>query len=391
MPNRRVLYFVFQGLFMAVLVLLLFFQKAGGWGWRLAIVAAVMGGGLVALRLVSEKTLASGWFPAAVFMADAGLAAITLHWRQPGSAVYLMYFLVIFGTALTRNARQSVAVGVVVSVLYLLVGWSPRHGFPAHEEFWLRFILLIVITALLAILAQDSETARRERERQYNERLVQVGRLATLGQVAGEVAHRIKGPLTTIMVNAEVLSVRHAGAKDILKELQEIRDEAGRCKEILKDLLDLGRIEEMDLFPIDLREPLRLAAASLESQMKSVGARLELSGLEQPAPASGDHSLIQEAVAALLQNSIEAAPKFVRVSLEGRPRSWAIAVEDDGRGIAGEDLERVFQPFFTTKPQGSGLGLSAALRIAEKHGGTIEVESGGPGRGARFTLLLPRA
>lgn len=375
---------------MAVLILLLYFQKAGGWGWRLAIVAMVMGLALVVLRLVPERTLFSGWFPVSLFLADAGLAALTLHWRQPSSTVYLIYFLVIFGTALTRNPRQSAAVGVVVCLLYLLAGWSPRWGFPHQEEFWLRLILLIVITALLAILAQDFEVARRERERQYNERLVQVGRLATLGQVAGEVAHRIKGPLTTIMVNAEVLSRRHSRSKDLLKELEEIRDEAGRCKEILRNLLDLGRIEEMDLAPLDLREPVRLAVASLESQMKVAGARLELSGLERAARVTGDQSLLQEAVASLLQNAVEAGPARVSVALEERPRAWAVTVEDDGRGIAASDLERVFEPFFTTKAEGSGLGLSAALRIAEKHSGTIEAESAGVGRGARFTLVLPK-
>lgn len=390
MPDRRVIYFAFQGLFMASLVLLLFFQKAGGWGWRLGFVALVTAASLVALRLVAERTLTSWWFPPALFLADAGLAALTLHWRQPGSTVYLIYFLVIFGTALTRSPRQSMAVGAVVSLLFLVVGWNTRSGFPHQEEFWLRLVLLIVTTSLLAILAQDAEAARRERERQYNERLVQVGRLATLGQVAGEVAHRIKGPLTTIMVNAEVLSHRHARSPELLKELSEITEEAGRCREILKNLLDLGRIEEMDAAPLDLRVPVRLAAASLESQLRRARARLVLAGLEREAVMKGDQSLLQEAVAALLQNAVEAGPGRVSVSLEERRRSWAVSVADDGRGVSPENLERIFQPFFTTKSQGSGLGLSAALRIAQKHGGTIEAESGGPGRGARFVMILPK-
>ncbi|MEK7383526.1 MAG: ATP-binding protein, partial [Elusimicrobiota bacterium] len=104
--------------------------------------------------------------------------------------------------------------------------------------------------------------------------------------------------------------------------------------------------------------------------------------------------LLQEAVLALLQNAIEAVSDGglvrLRVSTAGGFRR--VEVVDDGIGISSGDLERIFEPFFTTKKDsGSGLGLSAALRIAAKHGGTVEGESDGPGLGSCFTLLIPVA
>lgn len=406
MTDRRSTYFAFQGLFMAVLLLLFVYQyrDLGYWGPRLAFLLAAMGVSLGYLRLAPAQALSRWWFQAGLFLADAGMASLILHWRQPKSQVYLIYFLIIFGTALTRNFRQSFLVGMVTCFLYLFVGWSPGHGFPHHSEFWLRFILLIIATALFAVLALDAQQSQAEQERRYRERLIQAERLATLGRVAGEVAHRIKGPLTTILVNAEVLAQRHGKSKGILKELGEIRDEVGHCKEILKHLLDLGRIEEMDKAPHDLREPIRQALKSVETRGRRLGLSQEVSGLEGPLAVLGDSSLLQEAIAAVLENAVEACAAGGRIRLGVRPaqdarggwpsqarKQWVLCVEDDGRGIAGADLEEVFRPFFTTKKDGSGLGLSAALRILQKHGGSIEAESAGPGRGARFILTIPRA
>ena len=218
------------------------------------------------------------------------------------------------------------------------------------------------------------------------------------------MAHRIKGPLTTIMVNAEILSFRKRRDKEVLKELKEIQEEVGHCKEILKSLLDLGRIEEVDRAPLDLREPARLALRSVEPQVRRLGLHVKTEGAEAPLMVNGDQSLLQEAVAALLQNALEASRRggnirlrFEKASARSRfPRLiaskgyHAITVEDDGKGISPSDLDHIFQPFFTTKgAQGSGLGLSAALRILQKHDGSIEAHSAGPGHGARFRLTIP--
>jgi signal transduction histidine kinase len=393
--KRRAVYFAFQGLFMAVLLLLVLFQAGGGPNdVSLGSLAGLLGVSLVVLRLAPEQILTRWWFQAGFFVGDAVAATLTLRLTQPRADLFLLYLLLVFGSALTRSERQRLVVAGATIGLYLLTGWRARMGWPNAPEFWLRAVFLAVSAALMAVLARDTRQAQDEQRRRYEERMVQVGRLATLGRVAGEVAHRIKGPLTTIAVDAEVLAHRLSGDKEALKELAEIGSEVERCKRILKDLLDLGRIEEMDVALLDLRAPVRDALKSLASQAKKRRIKLTSSGLNAAMRARGDATLLREAAASLLQNALEASAEggAVRVECATVSGHHRVVVSDDGVGISSQDLERIFEPFFTTKKgDGSGLGLSAALRIAAKHGGSVNAESDGPGRGARFTLMIPTA
>lgn len=392
-PKRRAVYFTFQGLLMAVILLLFLYQGHGHEGWipRLFLLLGFLASSLTLVRLVPDAMLARGWFQAGLFLSDAVLATVVLRWIQPRTELFLIYTLIVFGSALTRSARQSLMVAAVTIALYFIQWWQPDAWISQSPVFWLRALFLVVSAAVLAILARDAQVAQDEDKRRYDERLIQVERLATLGRVAAEVAHRIKGPLTTIAVNAEVAAHRHGDDRGTLKELEQITEEVQRCKEILKNLLDLGRIEEMDEEALDLRVPVERALKLIKPQAAERRLRLEPSGLDRPMSIRGDESLIQEALYALLQNAVEASSRGGRIgvaaeTLGGRHR---LSVSDEGAGVDRADLERIFQPFFTTKKEGSGLGLSAALRIAQKHGGTLDVDSAGEGRGAKFTLVLP--
>jgi signal transduction histidine kinase len=393
--DRRAVYFAYQGLLMAVLMLLFLYKGHVHTDWvpQFLLLLVAMLVSLTAIRLSPESVFGRGWFPAALFLSDALLAAVVLRWAGSRAELFLIYSLIVFGSALTRSTRQSLVVAGATIVLYFITRWRPG-GMPHEPDFWLKVCFLATSAALLPILAGDVTRAQAEEKRRYDERLIQVQRLATLGRVAGEVAHRIKGPLTTIAVDAEVLSHRHGKDADTLRELTQIRDEVERCKLILKDLLDLGRIEEMDSEPLDLRDPVQSAARSVYPQFKARGVTLEQKGFDRPLRSRGDAPLLQEAVSALLLNALEASPDGARIRLE----AWTSAgrhhvrVSDPGTGIERGHLEKIFEPFFTTKVgTGSGLGLSASLRIAEKHGGTVEAWSDGPGKGARFTLSLPAA
>jgi signal transduction histidine kinase len=392
-PERRAVYFAFQGLLMSVVLLLFLYQGPGHEGWvsRLYVLIGYLAASMTLIRVVPDPLLARGWFQAGLFLSDAVLATVILRWIQPRTELFLIYTLIVFGSALTRSARQSLVVAAVTIALYFVHWWQPGAWVPQSPVFWLRVLFLVVSAAVLAILARDSQVAQDEDKRRYDERLIQVERLATLGRVAAEVAHRIKGPLTTIAVNAEVAAHRHADDPKTLKELSQIAEEVQRCKEILKNLLDLGRIEEMDTETLDLRVPVERALKLIGAQAADRRLKLETAGLDRPMALKGDESLIQEALYALLQNAVEASSRNgrVRVSAETFGGRHRLSVSDDGAGVARGDLEKIFQPFFTTKKEGSGLGLSAALRIAQKHGGTVEVDSAGAGRGAAFTLVLP--
>ncbi|MDD5628503.1 MAG: ATP-binding protein [Elusimicrobia bacterium] len=404
--GRRAVYFAFQGLFMAVLLLIFLYQQSdlSEWESRFLFLMLAGGGAMVFLQVVPEKVLASWYFEVGLFMGDALLASIILHWTQHGSDLYLIYFIIIFGTALLRNLAQSLIVALVTSGLYILSAWYPGRGLPHTADFWLRVNLLWVSSALLAILSRDSRQVQGDLERRHQDRLVQFGRLAALGRLAAEVAHRIKGPLTTIMVNAEVLSKGERRTPQELSELNQIRDEVAHCRVILKSLLDLGRIEEMDRVRFDLREPLRRALDALTPRLQNRRVRLIVS-IAESLPVLGDPVLLEEALLVVLHNAADSVRSGGRISVTARtakgkfnwrglpwkPTLCEVVIEDDGRGIRTEEQERIFEPFFTTKgKEGSGLGLSAALRVLQKHGGTIIASSDGLGRGARFTVTLPR-
>jgi signal transduction histidine kinase len=406
MPERRGIYFAFQGLLMAVLLLLFVYlhQSADGWAFRFWFLTGALTASLGVLRLVDEAVLQSGWFQTAFFIGDALLASLTLHWSGPNPTYFGLYFLVIFGTALTRELRHSLIVTAVIVILYCVSAYPTA----AEEAFWIRLNLLLVSGGLMALLSRDHQLARIEHDEHYRERLSRLESLATLGQVAGEVAHRIKGPLTTIRVNSEVLALRSENDEDerTKRELSEIQTAVERCKGILKDLLDLGRIEEIDFSQEDLRDPVQTAVKAVAPHLREKGISPRVSLPEDPMPISADRSLIHEAIANVLQNAADAAGPggTVTVSAETVERrdSWwpgsparrlhVVRITDDGVGIERKDLENVFKPFFTArKGEGSGLGLSAALRILEKHRGTIYLRSPGPGRGTVAALELPSA
>ncbi|MDE2290886.1 MAG: HAMP domain-containing histidine kinase, partial [Elusimicrobia bacterium] len=293
----------------------------------------------------------------------------------------------------------------VASLAYLTTSWEPGQGLAQNSDFWLRLVYLWVMASFAAVLSLDSREEVQAREQAHAAQLRQMEQLAALGQVSGEVAHGIKGPLTTILVNADVLLERHGKLPGVAAEVRGIQEEVARCRDVLQDLLELGRIEDMDYDPFDLRDPVRSALERMSSRLARKKVRVETEGLERPASVLGDPSLLFEAVYEVLQNAEQAlAPGgSVRITLRSRRKQawWASAegdrreyyeltVEDDGPGMDAPTLARVFDPFFTTKGgAGTGLGLPAALRILHKHSGTLEAASDGPGRGSRFVLSVP--
>lgn len=407
-PPRRAVYTAFQGLLVAVLLLLLLYRRgaAGSWGTHLALPGVIGCASLILLRFLPESMLRGDIVPTALFIGDAAAASVILHWRGEGAVTYLLYVFILFGTALTRSVVQTLVVAAATSFLYVVAAVGPE-GLPASTEFWLHLNFLWILTSLLAILAGDAQRARKLEEARARERTVRLESLAAMGQMAGEIAHRIKGPLTTIRVNAELLAPALAGLPEAAADLKQIELEAERCRTILKDLLGLGRIEEADHEPLDLLEPLRAALDAVAPLVRARRLRVELDAPAEAALVRGDRSLLYEALRAVLQNAVEASAEGARVWLAARAEpassvwwrrsaartaAWAVTVRDEGSGIRPEDIEAVFRPFYTTKgAEGSGLGLTAALRIMQKHGGSIEAASDGPGRGAMFSLRIPAA
>jgi len=244
-----------------------------------------------------------------------------------------------------------------------------------------------------------NETVRQLRQtREEIQRLLAVARtqmtraehLATLGELAAGLAHEIRNPLAGIAGVIEIIGrdlPETSPSREVLKEVQQ---EVLHIKKILSDLLEYARPKMPSFRTEDLNVTAERAVSLARQQIRSQPIEIILTKAEGLAPMEHDSAQIQQVLLNLLLNAIQAIPGqgAVRVAVESRDDFAQVIVADNGRGIAPEHLPNLFRPFFTTKGQGTGLGLSLARRIAEAHGGRIEVAST-VGVGSTFTVWLP--
>jgi two-component system NtrC family sensor kinase len=234
--------------------------------------------------------------------------------------------------------------------------------------------------------------------------MVRGERLASVGFLAAGVAHEINNPLNIISGFAELCARQlskadgqNAAVQETLSALQVIRDEAFRCKEITARLLSLARGGSETKENISLKQLVREVALMTRGLKKHRNRKIVLKFAEnEPLTVWANANEMKQVVLNLTVNALEAvSPGNGEVRLEGRrDLDWVeITVSDNGKGISAQAIKHVFEPFFTEKrgasEPGTGLGLTITHAIIQSHGGRIQVESGGPGRGARFTIRLP--
>ncbi len=230
-----------------------------------------------------------------------------------------------------------------------------------------------------------------ERER-LQARLTEAERLAAAGELAAGVAHEIRNPLAAIVNATTLLGVEETlSGEERAQTLGIVKKEARRLNRILSDFLIFARPREPKRLVGDIREIVDHVGA-LVREDPGRAHDVELSVRVDPAVPSFpfDADQITQVVWNIALNGVEAMDGRGRlgiaVSLSGA--LVAIAISDTGRGMPAEERRRVFEPFFSRKPAGTGLGLTIARRIVASHGGRIEIEST-PGRGTCFTILLP--
>ncbi len=213
--------------------------------------------------------------------------------------------------------------------------------------------------------------------------------------LAGGLAHEIRNPLSTMRLNLDLLAEDFADAEDpreqrALRKIDRLRVESHRLENILEDFLRFVRAQEPRRRPTDLNgvvEEVRdfCEAMGLES---GIVTRSHYDPDLPPLPL--DAELFKQALLNLIRNAQIAMPDGGELIIQTHrdANDAVLEVIDTGQGIAPEALPRVFDPFFSTRPKGSGLGLPTTRRIVESHGGAIAVESE-PGRGSKFTIRLP--
>ncbi|MBM7113827.1 ATP-binding protein [Archangium primigenium] len=219
--------------------------------------------------------------------------------------------------------------------------------------------------------------------------LVAQERLAVLGEAAGVVAHEVRNPLGAILNAVAVVKRERLGPVG-RSALEMLEEEATRLDAMVKDLLDVVRPLEPRPRPL---HPGELARRTLEilGQRRQLGTlRVSMDEAPNLPTLQGDEFLLQLALENLLRNAVQACPpeSGVKVGVSSVPEGILLSVEDEGPGISPEDMHRVFEPFFTTRATGTGLGLAVVRRVVMAHGGTVSVRPR-PGGGARFELRLP--
>uniref|UniRef100_UPI001F5881E6 HAMP domain-containing sensor histidine kinase n=1 Tax=Anaeromyxobacter oryzisoli TaxID=2925408 RepID=UPI001F5881E6 len=226
-------------------------------------------------------------------------------------------------------------------------------------------------------------------------RLAQAERVAAWREVARRLAHEIKNPLTPIAMSVETLRDAHAQGRADFPEIfdegtQAIGEEVRRLKRIVDEFSRFARLPPPERAPVAPDELVAAVLALFPAPPPGVELRREVAGGLPPVLADRDQVL--QVLLNLVRNALDAMRAGGTLRLAARRAGNVVAFEvtDTGAGIAAEDLPRVFEPYFTTKEGGTGLGLAIARRIAEEHGGTLEVTSR-LGEGATFTLGLPIA
>jgi PAS domain S-box-containing protein len=245
--------------------------------------------------------------------------------------------------------------------------------------------------------------------------LQRAAQLSLIGELAAGLAHEIKNPLAGIQGGVDIL-IRRRDKNDPEREaLEGMRHEVQRIDNTVRALLDSARPRSVSVRSSSLTNIVGHAVNLARAQLSNTASgdrnvRLEFDPPADPITISIDPEQIEDAALNLIINAIEAADGggtvTIRVSRSADERSEAVSpeefawgdnefgeeavveVSDDGRGISEEDLKRVFNPFFTTRPGGTGLGLPAVRRIARAHGGRVEVRSS-PGKGSTFRIYLP--
>jgi signal transduction histidine kinase len=232
-----------------------------------------------------------------------------------------------------------------------------------------------------------SERSRLEAELRRRETL------AAMGSLVAAVAHEVRTPLFSLSATLDALDAG-VGTPDQQQELKALlRSQVRRLANLMQDLLDYGRPPELKLAPARLAPPVRQAVENCRAEARRAGVEVVLDVPDDLPEVLSDAGRLQQVFENLVANALQHSPRGATVTVSAstvRDPSAGLAcrVEDEGPGVPAEDLERVFEPFFSRRKGGTGMGLAIAQRLVEAHGGSLRADNR-PRAGAMFTVFLP--
>lgn len=217
-------------------------------------------------------------------------------------------------------------------------------------------------------------------------------RLAAVGELAAGVAHELRNPLTSVKLLIQTAAQRQPNTALAGRQLQVVQQEVARMESTIQGLLDFARPPDLHRVSHDLRTTVRRALNLVDGRAKQQNVAIAEKVPDTPVIVDGDPEQLHQVFVNLLLNGIESMPQggplVVDVKLNEPERTCRVSVSDSGNGIPQQILDRIFEPFATSKEHGTGLGLAISHRIAKEHGGVL-LAANQAGGGAVFELELP--
>ncbi len=268
------------------------------------------------------------------------------------------------------------------------------------NKYWYWFVVVALAMSLMfGVSAYVMRARAQERLRQRQDELAHVSRLATMGEMASGLAHELNQPLTAIVNYSRGCMRRLAAGKEspnsLVGAMEEIVAEAERAAEVMRRVREFVRKGELRRVPMNVNSAVRNVASMIDSETKRRGVEMPLL-LEEGLPSvTADVIQIEQVILNLTRNAIDAMdnastrPKLLRVGTSlAQNHSVEVTIHDTGPGLSPAHQEQAFNPFFTTKHDGMGMGLSISRSIVEAHGGRLTAENNDNG-GACFRFDLP--
>jgi signal transduction histidine kinase len=339
-----------------------------------------------------------------------GVCYLLIGWTGGITSTYYVTLLlpvVSAATALGLAATTLVTVLAISAYLSFLLwlDWS-RYELTRYAmgEIGLRVIFLPVVAFLTQQLAESNRVEARKYQaaaqqledanrnlREAEAAVRRSERLAALGQLSAGLAHELRNPMGTMRASAEMLLKNVDSQNEIARELAGfISSEVDRTNSLITRFLEFARPMRLRREKVDLTQPLDHAIRELERHNPPFPIAVHRNYAPEIPPIEIDTELMERVFYNLLLNAVQASAPDSGVTAKTRLRDNVaeISIIDRGSGVAKEHIENIFNPFFTTKSGGVGLGLAIVSKIVDEHGGSIRVESE-PGQGSVFRVFLP--